>query len=1029
LIKKTLGLAVGIALASSVVVTAPTPIGAPFAATAASPGTATPTADSDVALTPATFADPPASARPGTRWWWDSIVLDTGFSLTDALAEVDAMADAGLGRFEIAWAAGNYGTPSQQDALAAVAERALARGMQLDMTLGAGWPWATPTTTGDLGQQELMYGRKDLVGPYDFSGEVPAPVDEVTSKGKLVAVTAARVVDRGTPTGAPDVAPVVSTVVDPESLVDLTSHVSGTSLNWEVPEGNWILFAFWQRPDDGCGLAGTSGGNCVALTGRESVDEGLKYVDANQMGAAEPAVREVGHSFFEDSLEWNADELFWSDDFSAEFQTRRGYDPAKYLPLMFVATVTDFPVPERQPTPDFELPEGEGARYRHDYYQTLTDLYLDNHIKVVADWATKYGMQYRTQPAFGMSFEVIRSSRESAAAGALVDSETLNAGDTPFLVSQDGLEPGYDDPDNPKWRFALDQYRQVASGSHQGGSLEVSSELGAWFGLELATSLRDYKRMMDKQWSAGMSRPLLHGMTHSPAGTPWPGAAHFRGLVGESLNHRTWPQWTNLAQLSDYWGRGALLLQQGAPRTDVAVLRDSFVTAVTVATPQYFFDGLALEKAGYTIGYVDPQGVAEAPVGVKGDLFPQGPSYDVLVVDQSQFYVGPGRLPATAAEAIDRASAKGLKVVFVGTPPSQGLSGLAPAAEDARVAKAISSTLARSTTVRVDTQGAVAAAVARLGAKPAAAWSAPSQVYSQARETSDATYYLLWNASSQPQELTGSFVASGAPTNLNLWSGEFERLAAYRQASGRVEVPISLSPHETMALKFAKSTPGEVSVVESTADGVVRVASNTIEVRDAAGGPQTVRLSNGKTRTAQLPAVTSTPITVGGLASGGLWGLQVETYGPEGNRQLPSIPLLDLADWRTIPGLTGESGIGTYSATVNVPQTWVGASRGTLLDLGAFEGTVQAYVNGTLVTPDIDPQEPLDVTALLKPGTNTLKVVLATTPFNKAVTVSPVTALTRPLWAASVAHGTQAYGLLDDVRLLPYARGNVSTGP
>lgn len=116
---------------------------------------------------------PPTAVRPGTRWWWDSLALGGDFTLADALDEVDAFADAGFGRFEIAWAPGTHGTPEQQADLAEVAKRAKSHDMQVDMTLGPGWPWSAPTTTGDLGQQELMYGREEVSGPTKFSGDVP----------------------------------------------------------------------------------------------------------------------------------------------------------------------------------------------------------------------------------------------------------------------------------------------------------------------------------------------------------------------------------------------------------------------------------------------------------------------------------------------------------------------------------------------------------------------------------------------------------------------------------------------------------------------------------------------------------------------------------------------------------------------------------------------------------------------------------------------------------------------------------------
>ena len=974
-------------------------------------------------VTRETFRDPPASVRPGTRWWWDSLVnTNGGFQLDEALEEVEAMADAGFGRFEIAWEGGegNYGTPSQQAKLQAVAERAEELGLQLDMTLGPGWPWATPRTTGKLGQQELMYGRKEVSGPSKFSGEVEPAIGDDEPRGKLIAVTAARVKKAGPEVTEPGTPPAESTVLAPRSLVNLTERMDGRHLEWKVPKGDWIIFSFWQRNREG---------NKVSLISERSVRAGLEYIDDNQLGSAEEAVRKVGYSFFEDSLELNAEELYWTPSMQREFAVRRGYKMTKYLPLMFAQGVSDYWVPQDEPVADFELPGGDGARYRYDYYSTITDLYLDNHVKVVGEWAEKYGMQFRTQPAYGNNFEVIRSSREGARAGVLVDDESLNAGDTPFLVSpnnQPGMAPReyYSDPETDQWRFAMDHYRQVTSGSHQGGALEVTTELGAWFGRELATTLREYKRMMDKEWAAGVTRPLLHGMTHSPEDTTWPGASHFVGLVGESVNHRTWPEWQHFAPLSDYWGRGALVLQQGAARTDVAILRDSFVTTAAGTDPvRSFFDAEGLERRGFTIGYVDPTGVQRSPLGKQGQLFPRGPSYDVLVVDGSQFYVDEGRIPGRTAAAINRASARGLHVVFVGDLPTEGLSGGTPAKEDRTVRRAIRAILARPTTARVAEQADVAGAVSALGARPAVRWSKQVPVYTQLRETKGARYYYLWNATGEEQSFTGSFTAQGAPIELDLWEGTFDPLAQFRDVGKRVKVPVTLEPHGTTVLMFRKGDR-RPHALQTSADETEYLGAGRLELRDGQGGPQRVVLSDGRTRTIQMSRVSDAPRTVGDVTTGGPWSLQVTTYGPEGNIERPAIQLPVLADWRTIPGLTNESGIGTYTTQVTVPEKWVGKDRGTLLDLGEFHGSVQVLVNDRLVTSDVDPQEPVDVTQHLDVGVNDVQVVLATSPFNKAFSL-PTTAITRPAWPTSLTIGPQPYGLLGEVQLVPYSRATV----
>src|SRR5206468_1299047 len=161
-----------------------------------------------------------------------------------------------------------------------------------------------------------------------------------------------------------------------------------------------------------------------------SARAGLKYLDDNQIGAANaPPLPQFGGTFFEDSLELDASELFWTWDFQKQFRQRRGYDMTKLLPLMFVEGEHHYWVPEKEPTPDFELPDNSGYRYRHDYYETETDLYDANHIGVIADWAKTHGMRFRSQVAYGNSFDVTRSARTITRRGGLADDESLNAGD------------------------------------------------------------------------------------------------------------------------------------------------------------------------------------------------------------------------------------------------------------------------------------------------------------------------------------------------------------------------------------------------------------------------------------------------------------------------------------------------------------------------------------------------------------------------------------------------------------------------
>src|SRR4051794_37097464 len=207
-------------------------------------------------------------------------------------------------------------------------------------------------------------------------------------------------------------------------------------------------------------------------------------------------------------------------------------------------------------------------------------------------------------------------------------------------------------------------------------------------------NLGDYKAIMDKQWAAGVTRPIIHGYAFQPPGSPWPGHDNFFGIVADSWNFRTFPQWSMWRPLTDYWARGAEVLENGRPREDVAVYRDGFVTTAATAAgiatnagvyqvdpesptpvltssagdqivsaaamrPTPFFDGRPLEQAGYTYEFLAPGGASAPAASGSGVLSPAGPAYKAIVVDERA-------IPAAAAEALASDAKGGLAVVFVG---------------------------------------------------------------------------------------------------------------------------------------------------------------------------------------------------------------------------------------------------------------------------------------------------------------------------------------------------------------------------
>jgi hypothetical protein len=97
---------------------------------------------------------------------------------------------------------------------------------------------------------------------------------------------------------------------------------------------------------------------------------------------------------FCDSLEVRAN-LFWSDDFLAEFHRRRGYALWQYLPVLQVRSVAE-PFAKFFDTPFFDV-ENKGAQGRRDYRVAVAELMKERFYDEFNNWAHAHRLLTRTQ--------------------------------------------------------------------------------------------------------------------------------------------------------------------------------------------------------------------------------------------------------------------------------------------------------------------------------------------------------------------------------------------------------------------------------------------------------------------------------------------------------------------------------------------------------------------------------------------------------------------------------------------------------
>jgi len=949
----------------------------------------------DATISAPEFKQGASQFRPGTRWWWQAPL-----STSESIREINAIAAAGFGEVEIAFSSGAWNTTEQRANLRAVLEEADRLGVTVSMTMGAAWPVQTPNTGRGTGyaSQELQYGRVDLVGGELIRGPVPAPFDaDIHDQERmLVAVTAARVVTRGPAAellppaerpkwGTPVRVPSESTILDAQSLVDLTDRVTANDeITWAAPDGDWILFAFWARENV------TGNTNPFDANAARAATE---FLDSGQVGSENAeALTRAGGDFFEDSLELNAYSIFWTPDMQEQFASRRGYDMAKYLPLVFAHGMSNYWVPNEEPTPDFDLPYGEGAKIREDYYRLLTDLYVDQHLTVYQDWAGKHGLQFKAQVAYGQDLEPIRSGRSLARLGGRVETESFNSGDRfPTNI------------DNPTWRFALDHQRQLASGVHQAGVSRLSTELGAQYHKTYELGIGDYREMMDKEWATGVTRPFLHGYAYLSESAPWPGRQRFGEIASESWNDVNYPQWPMWKHLTAYWARGTRVLEGGTARADVAIYRSGFLTSAARGSnasedtvPERLFDVLAMEMSGHTVEFVDPEGLAENGVVGNAMLFGETAGYRALVVDQRA-------VSAESAVTMAAAARAGVRVVFVGALPDRDTTYASGAAGDVAVREAIADALRQPTVVRVQTPADVAGALAKLGVRPRAD-SNGKHVLFQWREVEGLRYIYLYNPTNDRIDFNPSFEGEGVPSLLELWTGDIRQLAQYATGHGRTVVSMTLDPREATVIALDLNAPEAVHVVSAVRDDLV-VEGDRILLRTEVEGERTLTLSDGRSTTvaARLPEVRRAPVDPSG------WSLDVQTRQPGDGRTITIAELSGLEDWREMKDLRGEAGVATYTGTADIPAEWLAEGHGVNLRLGHVAGTAEIIVNGRSVGAQVVDGPVWDVSEHLQPGRNILEVVVRTV-LRNAVTNHRGTS-TR----------TIEVGLRGPVRFQPYA--------
>lgn len=352
------------------------------------------------------FATPAPKFRPKIRWWWVHGVVDP----EEVRREVDQIYSAGFGGFELQdvhhsivegtvigdLTTEGWGGQIWHEALQAALEQSETRGLTHDIGMGPCWPLGVPTYGADdpPAAKEIAVGRTFVSGGANYSDVIPPPRTKAASgvnNSTLVAVQAWRV----DPSSSSSDDPVK---IEEGSMIDLISYISNDTIVWTPPDdATWLILSArvrgtGQMPEDS---PHTDPATYVAdHFFKTGVQAATDYWDESILSDSILALLSSKDSaFMEDSLEMVTNG-YWTTEFPAEFRDRRGYNVADVLPVLMQYKNRFF----------IEFSDSDLTRgARNDYWDTLSDLYLDYHVKPLQAWAESKGTTYRVQPYGGES--------------------------------------------------------------------------------------------------------------------------------------------------------------------------------------------------------------------------------------------------------------------------------------------------------------------------------------------------------------------------------------------------------------------------------------------------------------------------------------------------------------------------------------------------------------------------------------------------------------------------------------------------
>ena len=546
-----------------------------------------------------------------------------------------------------------------------------------------------------------------------------------------------------------------SLMVSPDAIKNVTEFSKNGVLDWEVPEGKWVIRRMAMLP-----TGVTNSPASPEATGPEIDKMSKKHVafhfDAF-IGDILKRIPEVDRKTFkvvvQDSYETGGQN--WTDDMISVFKERYGYDPVPYLPVLEGTVVGNPDISDRFL---WDLRRLIADRVSYDYVGGLRDVC---HQHGLTTWLENYGH-------WGFPGEFLQYG-----------------GQSDEIAGEFWSEGSLGDIEN----------RAASSCGHIYGKRRVWAESFTSGGPAFGRYPYQMKQRGDRFFTEGINSSLLHVYIHQPFEDREPG---LDAWFGNEFNRKnTW--FSQMDVFTGYLKRCNFMLQRGDYVADVAYFIGEDAPKMTgICTPEL--------PAGYSFDYINGEVLLQRASVEDGRIvLPSGMKYRLLVLPQLE------TMRPEILQKIKELLQAGACVIGPAPKYSPSLSDY-PAAD--RKVQALASELWGDQTESVRTIGkgrlfmpatSLQPVLEALNVKPDMRVNSGTPVLFIHRATDEGDIYFISNQSENPVDINPSFrVAGKLPELWNPLTAEIRLLPEFTCADGVTTVPVLLEGFESSFIIFRK---------------------------------------------------------------------------------------------------------------------------------------------------------------------------------------------------------------------------------